>query len=253
MLVTKKVQQSTLLNKKGIVKPVLNGRSQKDRKLFFKTNYRLMQVKSIKECSMGSILQYFGPSLSYHLSLRSLSCLFLSGRFTQVLLYKPKRWPIIFSRQYFLFLLQCSCESSAGRLYIIIMLFSDFVLAKLQIWVTVLARGWEPRANTVESGPVTGTIGNHWINDIFINQLLRYIAFLHLIWPQLNTDDLRLILLTSSQYWLTLDQYSVQWATDKRSKIVFQDWLSLNAGQKYCRMLQESILQYFWPSLSYHL
>ena len=29
-----------------------------------------MQVKSIAECSMGSILQYFGPSLSYHLSLR---------------------------------------------------------------------------------------------------------------------------------------------------------------------------------------
>ena len=25
---------------------------------------------------------------------------------------------------------------------------------------------------------------------------------------------------------------------------------SLNAGQKYCRMLQESILQYFWPALS---
>ena len=28
------------------------------------------------------------PSLSYHLSLRSLFCLFLSGLFTQVLLYK---------------------------------------------------------------------------------------------------------------------------------------------------------------------
>ena len=46
-----------------------------------------MQVKSIAECSKGSILQYFSPSLSYHLSLRSLLCLFLSGRFTQVLLY----------------------------------------------------------------------------------------------------------------------------------------------------------------------
>ena len=39
----------------------------------------------------------------------------------------------------------------------------------------------------------------------------------------------------------------------KRAKIVFQDPLSLNVGQKYCRMLQESILQYFRPSLSYHL
>ena len=33
------------------VKPVLNGHSQKDRKLFFKNNYHLMQVKSIAECS----------------------------------------------------------------------------------------------------------------------------------------------------------------------------------------------------------
>ena len=55
--------------------------------LFFKTNHRLMQVKSIAECSKGSILQYFEPSLSYHLSLRSLFCLFLSGYITQVLLY----------------------------------------------------------------------------------------------------------------------------------------------------------------------
>ena len=39
----------------------------------------------------------------------------------------------------------------------------------------------------------------------------------------------------------------------KNTKIDFQDRLSLNAGQKYCRMLQESILQYFQPSLSYHL
>ena len=36
----------------------------------FKTDYRLMQVKSIAECSNRSILQYFWPSLSYHLSLR---------------------------------------------------------------------------------------------------------------------------------------------------------------------------------------
>ena len=31
----------------------------------------------------------------------------------------------------------------------------------------------------------------------------------------------------------------------KRPKSSFQDQLSLNAGQKYCRMLQKSILQYF--------
>ena len=39
----------------------------------------------------------------------------------------------------------------------------------------------------------------------------------------------------------------------KRPKIGVQDRLSLNAGQKYCRMLQGSILQYFQPALSYHL
>ena len=41
----------------------------------FKTDYRLMQVKSIAECSKRA------------LSLRALFCLFLSGRFTQVVLY----------------------------------------------------------------------------------------------------------------------------------------------------------------------
>ena len=51
------------------------------------TNYRLMQVKSIAECSKGSILQSFGPStLSYHLlDLFFLSI--LSGCLRQVLLY----------------------------------------------------------------------------------------------------------------------------------------------------------------------
>ena len=39
----------------------------------------------------------------------------------------------------------------------------------------------------------------------------------------------------------------------KNTKIGFQDQLSLKAGQKYCRMLSWSILQYFQPSLSYHL
>ena len=72
--------------------------------MVFKTNYRLMKVESIAECSKGSILQYFRPplsskrgilqyfrpSLSYHLSLRSSFCLLLSGRLRQVLLYKKK-------------------------------------------------------------------------------------------------------------------------------------------------------------------
>ena len=40
----------------------------------------------------------------------------------------------------------------------------------------------------------------------------------------------------------------------KRSpKIGFQDRPSLNAGQKHCRLLRKSILQYFRFALSYHL
>ena len=52
-------------------------------KLVFKTDYRLMQVKSIAECSKGSILKYFLPSLSYHLPLRPLFCVFLSDPLRQ--------------------------------------------------------------------------------------------------------------------------------------------------------------------------
>ena len=72
------------------VKPVFSGHSKRRQKLIFKTNYRLMQVKSIAECSkrVSIILRYLRPSLSYHLSLRSLFFLFLSGCLRQVLLYK---------------------------------------------------------------------------------------------------------------------------------------------------------------------
>ena len=69
------------------VKPLYNGHSQKDQKLVIKTNYRLKQVKSFAECSKVSILQYCRPSFGYHLSLRSLFCLILSGRLRHVLLY----------------------------------------------------------------------------------------------------------------------------------------------------------------------
>ena len=56
-------------------------------KMVFKTDYRLMRIKSIAACTKRSIMQYVRPSLSYQLSLRDLFCLFLSGRLTQVLLY----------------------------------------------------------------------------------------------------------------------------------------------------------------------
>ena len=43
-------------------------------KLVFNTDYRLMRVKSIAECSKGSTLQYFRPISSYHFPLRTLLC-----------------------------------------------------------------------------------------------------------------------------------------------------------------------------------
>ena len=73
--------------KQHTVKPVLSGHWKRRQKLVFKIGYRLMKVKSIAECSKGSILQYFRHSLSYYLPLITLFCLFSSGRLKQVLLY----------------------------------------------------------------------------------------------------------------------------------------------------------------------
>ena len=69
------------------LKLIISGHSKRRPKMVFKTDYSLMWVNSIAECSKGSILQYFRTALSYHLSLRSLFCLFLSGLLRQVLLY----------------------------------------------------------------------------------------------------------------------------------------------------------------------
>ena len=51
------------------------------------TTGNLMEVKSIAECSLWSILQYFWPPLSNNWSLKTIFGLFESGCFTQVLLY----------------------------------------------------------------------------------------------------------------------------------------------------------------------
>ena len=69
------------------VKLVLSGHSKIDKTKVLKRNGIFMKVEGIAECSKGSILQYFRPSLSYHLSLRPLFFLFLSGHLRQVLLY----------------------------------------------------------------------------------------------------------------------------------------------------------------------
>ena len=44
--------------KYNTVKPVLSDHSKRTPKLVFNTDYHLMQVKNIAECSNGSILQY---------------------------------------------------------------------------------------------------------------------------------------------------------------------------------------------------
>ena len=58
--------------KSNTVKPILRDHSKN---LVFKTDYRLMQTKSIEVCSKGSVLQYFLP-LNYQLSLSSFLSIF---------------------------------------------------------------------------------------------------------------------------------------------------------------------------------
>ena len=74
-----------------VILNVLSSQSKRIPKLVFKTDYPLMQGKVLQNallehCKMlsWSILQYFLPSLSYH--LRPLFYLFSSGRLKQVLL-----------------------------------------------------------------------------------------------------------------------------------------------------------------------
>ena len=50
--------------------------------------------------------------------------------------------------------------------------------------------------------------------------------------------------------WIEYSKTCLKQPLKKKVKIGFQDQLSLNACQKYCRMLSWSILLYFWPALS---
>ena len=77
---------------KSTVKPVSSGHSKRRPKIDFQD--RLLLNAGWKYCRMllESILQYFWPSFTYHLSLSALFCLFLSGHFRQVLLYMKNKW-----------------------------------------------------------------------------------------------------------------------------------------------------------------
>ena len=54
-------------------------------------------------------------------------------------------------------------------------------------------------------------------------------------------------------YLMTYSKTCVKGPSSKRPNIGFQDQLSLNAGQKHCRILSLEHSAKYWPSLSYHL
>ena len=68
-------------------KPVLSGHPKRRPKIVFQDQILLNAGQKYCRILSWIILQYFQPSLSYHLSLRPLFCLFLSGRLRQILLY----------------------------------------------------------------------------------------------------------------------------------------------------------------------
>ena len=53
------MRNQTYISKTYTAKPVLSGQSKIDKTKVFKTNGSLMKVKSIAECSLWGILQYF--------------------------------------------------------------------------------------------------------------------------------------------------------------------------------------------------
>ena len=55
-----------MIDQRRKVKPILSGHLKIDKTKVLMENGSLMQVKSIAECSKGSILQYFWPALSYN-------------------------------------------------------------------------------------------------------------------------------------------------------------------------------------------
>ena len=73
------LQKTSHLLEGNTVKPVLSGHSKRRPKIGFQDQLSL-------NAGQKYFLKYFRPLLSYHLSLRLLFCLFLSGRLRQVLL-----------------------------------------------------------------------------------------------------------------------------------------------------------------------
>ena len=59
--------------------------------LFFQVQVALNAGQKYCRMLLGSILQYFQPAFSAHLSKRNMLCISLSGHFRQVLLFSPTK------------------------------------------------------------------------------------------------------------------------------------------------------------------
>ena len=92
-----------------------------------------------------------------------------------------------------------------------------------------------------------GAYWKHFINTkpFIVGQLVEGILLTKIFWIWIPPSIWCCVLWAKTSYSKTcLNSHS-----KRRPKIGFQFWLLLNAGRQYCRMLQESILQCFRPSL----
>ena len=113
-----------------------------------------MQVKSIAECSKGSILKYFRPPLCYHLSLRSLFCLFLSGYLRQVLVYCQKGIKFTFFNHLFSKLTFSKTLSECQTVWIQIRTDVLLVLS----WVQPVCKGYQQTTKVATSKEIENSI-----------------------------------------------------------------------------------------------
>ena len=132
-----------------------------------------MQVKSIAECSNGSILQYFRPSLGFQREHSAILSTFI-------------RLPSV-----------CSQTISTG----------------------IPSKALVPGLMANDTTSPESTI--HW----------------HTVKPGARSDG-KWYNITWKYKRQTYSKTCVKWLLSKRPKNGYQDQLSLNKGQKYCRMLQ---------------
>ena len=89
-----------------------------------------------------------------------------------------------------------------------------------------------------EKGKYHFSVDHSLTNVVFLVKVIFTVFLFFSIWLKLTSN---------------YSKTGLKRSLKKKTKIDFQGQLSLNAGQKYCRTLQGEHLQYFRPSLSYHL